>query len=338
MTLRTAEAPRAVMPRLGFLGAGWIGRNRLEALAGSGAGAVVAIADPLPERAAAAAAAAEDAVLCASLESLLEHELDGIVIATPSALHAEQCVQALERGLAVFCQKPLGRTAAETQRVIDAAQRADRLLSVDLSYRHATALQAVRQAVLDGRIGTCHAADMVFHNAWGPDSAWARDATLSGGGCVIDLGIHLVDLALWTLDFPRVRHVSCHRYERGRKLEPADTACEDYAVATIELDGGAVVRIACSWEFNAGRDAIIGAAFHGTDGSAVMHNVNGSFYDFAASFCERATAHPLATPPDDWGGRALIEWSRRVGASARFDPAVERVVDVAAVLDRMLGR
>ena len=100
-------------PRLGFLGVGWIGRNRLEAVARSQVVDIVAVADPSPEN----AKAATGVVPCQaveSLEELLALNLDGLVIATPSALHAEQSRTALEHGVAVFCQKPLGRTAAET--------------------------------------------------------------------------------------------------------------------------------------------------------------------------------------------------------------------------------
>ena len=111
----------ATRPRLGFLGLGWIGRSRLEALAASGVAEITAQADP----------AVPDSL--GSLDDLLATELDGIVIATPSALHAEQAIAALEHGVAVFCQKPLGRTAAEAEAVVEAARRADRLLCVDLS-------------------------------------------------------------------------------------------------------------------------------------------------------------------------------------------------------------
>jgi predicted dehydrogenase len=324
------------VPRLGFLGLGWIGTTRLEALIRSGAGIVSAIADSSAERLASARERSPDAVAVDSLDALLDLDLDGIVIATPSALHAGHCERALERGYAVFCQKPLARTAAETRRVIDSARAADRLLGVDLSYRHAAAVRAVRDAVRSGGAGRVYAADLVFHNAYGPNMGWARDPALAGGGCVIDLGIHLVDLALWVLDFPAVRSVTGQRYAGGRRLRPDEAVCEDYAAAVIELEDGASVRIACSWELSAGRDAVIGAAFHGTTGGVAVHNVNGSFYDFTASLNHGASSTILVEPPDDWGGRALSEWSRRLGADARYDEGVESLLPVAAVLDRML--
>src|SRR5690606_26293526 len=111
-------------PRLGFLGVGWIGRHRMTSLATSGAADVVAIADASADALDAAAGAFPDAASADSLETLLLHELNGVVIATPSALHAEQAMAALRAGLAVFCQKPLARTAAETRAVVDAARTA----------------------------------------------------------------------------------------------------------------------------------------------------------------------------------------------------------------------
>src|SRR5205085_415527 len=128
---------------------------------------------------------------------LCELDLDGLVIATPSASHAVQARAALERGIAVFCQKPLARTAAETASVVEAARAANRLLGVDLSYRHTEAMRHIGALARSGELGDIYAIDLVFHNAYGPDKAWFRDVKLSGGGCVIDLGTHLVDLALW---------------------------------------------------------------------------------------------------------------------------------------------
>jgi predicted dehydrogenase len=307
----------ATRPRLGFLGVGWIGQHRLDAIAASGAAEVAAVADP-----------AVDGAL-ASLDELLEAELDGVVVATPSALHAQQCIAALERGLAVFCQKPLARTAAEAARVVEAARAADVLLGVDLSYRHLAGARAIRDLVAAGELGEIRLVDLVFHNAYGPDKPWFTDPELAGGGCLIDLGTHLVDLALWLLGSPQVTEVRARL--RGEPVERL-------ALLELELGTGALVRVACSWWLHAGRDAEIRASVHGSDGGAEVRNVDGSFLDFRAERFRGTARETLAEPPDPWFGAAAVDWARRLADGERFDPEVERVVEVARVLDEAYGR
>jgi predicted dehydrogenase len=300
------------VPRLGFLGVGWIGRSRLEAIERAGAGIVAAVADP----------AVDDAL--GSYDELLERELDGVVIATPSALHAEQAIAALELGLPVFVQKPVGRTAGEVRSVVAAAERADVPLGVDLAYRHADAFVEAREQVRCGAVGDVFAAELVFHNAYGPDKPWFRDPKLAGGGCVIDLGIHLVDLAVWTLGLTP-------RDVRSRLL---GTPVETWA--TAELDH---VRLACSWDLHAGRDAVIEATFLGEDGTVRVANVGGSFYDFRCELLRGTSREALVEPPDAWPGRAAVAWARRVAAGAGFDAAEgAELVRVAEILDRIYGR
>jgi len=342
LTLDASAAPAAsartpARPRLGFLGVVWIGRDRLRAIADLREVEVVAVADASDEACRDALAIAPEARALDSLDALLAADLDGLVIETQSALHAQQAVAALARGVAVFCQKPLARTAAENAGVVAAARRADRLLGVDLSYRETAAMQRIRALVGAGEIGDVYAVDLTFHNAYGPDKAWFRDPRLSGGGCVIDLGIHLVDLALWTLGFPEVRGVTSRLFAGGRPLAVSDVV-EDHAVAQIELAGGAVVRLACSWNLAAGRDAVIDATFHGTRVGAAMRNVGGSFYEFVAERYDGTQTTTLVAPPDAWGGRAATAWARALARDGRFDPAIARVVDVARVLDAIYGR
>jgi predicted dehydrogenase len=270
------------------------------------------------------------------LEGLLAEELDGIVIATPSALHAEQSILALRAGAAVFCQKPLGRTASEAAAVVEAAREADRLLAVDLSYRFTEGMQRVRELVQGGELGSVFACDLVFHNAYGPDKAWFYDPALSGGGCVMDLGVHLVDLALWALDFPQVKAASAQLLSMGEPLR--DGVVEDYAVAQLELGNRTSVRLACSWNLPAGCEAVISAAFYGTQGGAALKNVGGSFYDFTAERYRGTSAETLVSPPDEWGGRAAADWAQRLGSGARFDPQAEQLVAVAQALDSIYGR
>lgn len=322
-------------PRIGFLGTGWIGRSRMEAIVATGLVEPVAIVEPDEGCSAEALKLAPSARLLPSYAAMLDEGLDGIVIATPSALHAEQAIAGLHSGAAVFCQKPLGRSAGEVRGVVDAAKDADRLLAVDLSYRHTAAIEAVAEALAAGKLGSVFAIDLTFHNAYGPDKSWFYDRELSGGGCVMDLGVHMVDLAMWLLAFPPVEQVASSLFANGRRLAPGAREVEDYAIGTIGLGGGVTVRLACSWHLNAGQDAVIEAAFHGTDASAVMRNLNGSFYDFETRINRGTHAEVVASAPDAWGGRAAAHWARRVAKGDRYDTSAETNLKVAGVLDRI---
>ncbi|MBY5447437.1 Gfo/Idh/MocA family oxidoreductase [Rhizobium leguminosarum] len=323
--------------RLGFLGVGWIGRNRMEAILRTQMAKAVAIADPSEDMRKEALRLAPDAEIVADLDALLSLDLDGVVIATPSALHAGQSIRALQAGVAVFCQKPLGRSGAEAAAVVAAARSADRLLSVDFSYRYTQGMQRIRDLLRSGELGTVFAADLVFHNAYGPDKSWFYDKSLSGGGCVIDLGVHLIDMALWCLDFPEVVDTTSTLMKGGEPIS-ATGDVEDFAVATLTLATGAVLRLACSWRLQAGCDAVIGADFFGTSGGASFRNVGGSFYDFAAYRFRGTSTEEIVRPPDDWGGRAAADWAARLASGQAYDPSCERLVEVAEIIDDIYRR
>jgi predicted dehydrogenase len=318
----------ATLPRLGFLGVGWIGRHRMEALVREDLAQVKAVADPQPEALEAVAELVPQAERADGIEALLEHDLDGVVIATPSALHAEQATAALERGVAVFCQKPLARNAEETQRVLEGARRNDRLLGVDLSYRHVEALREAQRIVDEGEIGLLHSLDLVFHNAYGPDKPWFTTPELSGGGCLIDLGTHLVDLALW------LTGASSYEVETARTLALQGHEVEDNATAELSLGDDEVrARLACSWFQSAGGECSFECTAWGSDGAVSVRNVGGSFYDFRAELWRGTSAEALVEPPDAWGGRAIGAWAAQLANDRRYDPAAEELELLARVLD-----
>lgn len=312
--------------RLAFAGIGWIGRQRMEAMLATGLAECVAIFEP-------DAACREEALRLAPLaavvpdfDALLSCHPDGVIIASPSALHAGQSIAALEAGAAVFCQKPLGRSAREVEAVLAAAREADRMVGVDFSYRDTAAAQAVARLVASGAIGEVRSIDLVFHNAYGPDKDWFYDPALAGGGCLIDLGIHLVDLMLWALNFPGVAVVAA-------RLQFRSEGVEDRAMALIELDTGATAQLACSWHLPAGRDAAIRAAFYGSTGAAVFRNVNGSFYDFTAERFTGTARTPLVGPPDAWSGRTGILWLRKLAEGGRYGASTSGLRRSALLID-----
>jgi predicted dehydrogenase len=197
-------------------------------------------------------------------------------------------------------------------------------------------MQAIRELIQCGRLGEVFAADLTFHNAYGPQSAWFWDPKQSGGGCLIDLGVHLVDLALWLFDFPEVVDARATLLRDGRPV--AEGEVENWATGELELANGVRVRIACSWNLNAGRDAVIEASFYGTAGGAQMRNVDGSFFDFSADLFKGRDSERIAAPPDDWGGRAAAQWVRKLAGGERFAGSTSGLIETVRALNWLYGR
>ena len=97
------------------------------------------------------------------------------------------------------------------------------------------------------------------------------------------------------------------------------------------------VRIACSWNLNAGRDAAIEAIFYGTEGGAQMRNENGPFFD-SRLICSKAATSSASPLPRRMGGRAAVDWVKKLAAGARFSGSTSGLLETARTLDRLYGR
>jgi predicted dehydrogenase len=320
-------------PRLGFVGLGWIGRQRLDAIAASGRIEVAALTDTAEVCASNAASAYPAAACVPDLDALLECGLDGVVIATPNASHATQALACLAAGVPVFCQKPLATTLPDTERILEAARRADCLLGIDYSYRHVQGMRELRQRLHSGEFGEVLALDLTFHNAYGPSKQWCHDRHQAGGGCWLDLGIHLVDLALWLQGSPDLRVISSRLFSQGKVWRADSEDIEDLAYVELQQDNGAIVRLACSWNAQIGCDAQIRAELHAQRGGACWYNVGGSFLNFDLEVFHGTGRESLGQSRGEWGPGALMDWVMRLARDPSFDVAALEILAGARVLD-----
>ena len=220
----------------GVIGSGGIARRRTipEGIAKAAGGRLVAVFD-VDQRANREVAGQFGAAACADEEELLARkDVDAVYIATPAHLHARQATAAARAGKHVLCEKPLGLSVAEAEAVVDACRKAGVTLAVNFMMRfHAFHREAARM-IEQGTLGR-----MVLGRAqlscWYPPipGAWRQDPATGGGGSLIDMGGHCVDLLETFLG--RARSVMC----RTANLVHAYKS-EDTAVALLEFQGGAV--------------------------------------------------------------------------------------------------
>jgi predicted dehydrogenase len=333
------RAKQDARPRLGFAGLGWIGAQRMQVLAESGLAEIVAVCDPQQQALEKGCAPlSRKPGICQSFEELLAQPLDGVVIATPNALHEPQSIAAMEKGLAVFSQKPLALSRRGTERLLNLARTKNLPLGIDWSYRYLAGVQELKQQIASGELGAIHAVELCFHNAYGPDASWYYDLARAGGGCLLDLGCHLLDLCHWLIGASNPIDVSARCFRNGARIYPPLQEPEDFVMAEIDYASGQHMHLSCSWRAPAGRGAIIGCRIFGTGGGAEIRNVDGSFYDFEVALNRGAESTLLGAPPDAWPGRALIDWTNRLREGEGCDPEVAHVATTAEVIDRIYKR
>ncbi|MBA3685792.1 MAG: Gfo/Idh/MocA family oxidoreductase [Planctomycetes bacterium] len=219
---------------------------------------------------------------------LAEMKPDIVSVAVPNAFHAPLAIQALEAGAHVLCEKPMAMTAAEGREMLAAAAKAKRRLMINFSYRFSPATYFLKQQVDTGVLGKVYAGRTVWHRRRGLPGfgGWFGQKKLSGGGPLIDLGVHRLDLALWLMGHPKPRWVLANTFDpiasRLAKQQGKAYDCEDSAFAMIRFEDGAMLEVEASWAINQGPNEFMETRLYGTEGGLIQHNV-GEGYDFTSS-------------------------------------------------------
>jgi predicted dehydrogenase len=169
-----------------------------------------------------------------SIEHLLSSDIDAVYIATPANMHYEQVVACAKAGKHVFCEKPLGMTVKEAQGMITACKRRKVLLGAAFMMRFLSQHQAALQLIKDGKLGKPVYARAQL-SCWYPPmkGAWRQDPKKGGGGSLMDMGGHCIDLL--EMFFGPVKSVSCIVRSNVHKYKS-----EDSAVAMLEFKNGAI--------------------------------------------------------------------------------------------------
>ena len=182
---------------VGLIGAGVMGRLRARALRRCSGLVLRAVADA-DEAALRATLVTGEVKRLRDYQSLLERsDLDAVIISTPTHLHEEMILCALAAGKHVLCEKPLSNTVASCRAIVEAAARAGRMLAVGFNHRYFRSVQYLKWAVKRGSIGELYHLRMYGgHEGLGQfRGEWMYRSEQSGGGAMMDIGIHLTDLA-----------------------------------------------------------------------------------------------------------------------------------------------
>lgn len=212
--------------------------------------------------------------------------LDAVSVCSPNAFHAEQSIAALEAGINVLCEKPMAIKLADAEAMVAAAKRTGKLLMIGMTNRFRPDTEALRQYVADGLLGDVYymKAGWLRRSGIPGYGSWFTNKDLAGGGCLLDIGVHFLDLALWVAGFPKPVSVTGTTFmefgNRGKALGGwgADIYhqgkqrfdVDDLATAFIRLDNGAVLTLEVSWAAYVGDHGENYLKFLGTEGGAEL--------------------------------------------------------------------
>ena len=198
-------------------------------------------------------------------ELFASEDVDAIIICSPSHLHEPQAVAALGAGKHVLVERPLALDAEGAESVLEAAKRADRVVMVALNNRYRPDALGVKAFAANGELGDIFSIKGAWYNrkVRPKRHTWRHHRETAGGGAFMDLGVQVLDLCLWMVDYPQVDRVSAHMHP-GENME-----VEDAASVLLRLANGGTVTVEVTWSLYGERDRHAVRVL-GTGGSASL--------------------------------------------------------------------
>lgn len=276
--------------RVGVIGLG-MGGAHINGFRAHSSVEVVAVADTDPKRLE-ERGAKEFKIpgLYTSAEEMLKKEsLDIVSVATPNKFHKPLAIAAFKAGCHVLCEKPMAMNAKEAREMLAASKKAGKRLMINFSFRFTEQSYAMKKQVETGILGDIYFARTQWLRRRGLPGfgGWFGQKALSGGGPLIDLGVHRLDLALWLMGYPKPTWVMGSTYnhisaELAKKEKKAFDV-EDFAVGLVKFANGATLSLEASWAGNIKDREQMSTQLLGTKGGLHQYNLNEG-YGFEAEF------------------------------------------------------
>ncbi|HCY77019.1 MAG TPA: gfo/Idh/MocA family oxidoreductase [Ignavibacteriales bacterium] len=193
-------------------------------------------------------------------DMLEKSDIDAVIVATPTSTHTEIAIDCLNAGKDVLVEKPLARTYLEAKKIVDAAKKNKRKLMVGMNLRYRPDTMLLRSFINTNEIGDPFYIKCGWIRKQSSSEKWFTKKEESGGGVIIDLGIHILDLALWLLEYPEISSVTSQNFYHYTK------SVEDTSIACVKCKNSAVINMEVSWSLPVEKDHFF-LDVYGTKGS-----------------------------------------------------------------------
>jgi predicted dehydrogenase len=191
---------------------------------------------------------------------LNEDQTDAVIISTPTNLHKQIAIDCLNSGKDVLVEKPLARNSREGEEIIECAKKNNKKLMVGMNLRYRPDSMLIRSLIDAGEIGDPYYIKCGWIRKQSSSEKWFNKREEAGGGVILDLGINLIDLALWLADYPQAISISTKNYHHNSRN------LEDTSISFIRCEKSITISIEASWKMVEGKDTFF-ANVYGTKGS-----------------------------------------------------------------------
>lgn len=194
-------------------------------------------------------------------------ELDAVSVCTWNSVHAPAAIAALKAGKNVLCEKPMAMNTKEAVEMEKAAKEAGKVLMIGFVRRFGNDTKVLKDFIDNGMMGDIYYTKATYLRRYGSPGGWFGDKKRSGGGPLIDLGVHVIDLVRFLMDKPKAVSVTGATFNKlgtrdnikyAKGYVAADTCeifdVEDMAVAMVKFDNGAVLNVETSFSLNSKKD------------------------------------------------------------------------------------
>jgi len=197
-------------------------------------------------------------------EMLEKEELDAVIIATPTDSHLPIALACIEKNKHVLVEKPVSRSLAETQQIVDAAKKHNTKVMVGMNFRYRPDVMLLKSIIMSGDLGEIFYVKCGWLRKQSSEGKWFTKKETSGGGVMLDLGIVLLDLSLWLLGFPEVASVSTQNFFINT------TSVEDCSLSMIRCRPNSLINMETSWSLSSEKDTFY-LDIYGTQGNASLN-------------------------------------------------------------------
>ena len=261
---------------------------------------------------------------------------DGIILSDFMDFSLNKYQAGLKKIPSIFCSVEFLSNLKGLEVLFEIAKSKNSLVCFDFPFRYTRGFMKINDKIKKGRLGKIHQIDLVYYKHRKKEGQLSSRCRTNFYGCFMETGIHLLDFALKTLNYPKIKSLQAIPYKNGKKLENQSPLYEDYFLITIITEKGTLINLRCSRTLPASRNKVIEMDFHGEKGDIFLCNNNEEQDDIIAQQYKDQNMEIISSPPDSYQDVALREWIWQTKAKKTYNTKIEKeILKLAEIVDKI---